>query len=85
MMNGIDDGEFEDFWNRNTEILLKFCELYGTDKTGFKKHIYDIWKKYGAVENVEPKLEKIFRQAKVMKYLYGNKRIKVEKITFHYS
>lgn len=71
--------KFEEFWNRNTKILLKFCELYNTDKVGFKKNVYDNWEKFGLVENIEPKLEKLFKQAKAMKYFCGDKKIKVEK------
>jgi hypothetical protein len=77
--------EFEEFWNRNTKILLKFCELYKTDKAGFKKYIYDQWEKYGVVKIIEPKLEKVYKEAKFMVYVHGDKKIKVEKITFHHD
>lgn len=76
--------EFEEFWDRKTEILLKFCDLYKTDKAGFKKNIYDQWVKYG-FKDYESKLEKLYRQAKAMIHICGNKKIKVEKITFHYG
>ena len=75
--------EFEQFWNRNEELLLKFCDLYKTDKDGFKVHIYDEWEEHGLISEIEKKLEKIYKQTKVAIYLYGDKRIKVEKISFH--
>lgn len=74
-----ENDKFEKFWNRNTKILLKFCELYNTDKDGFKRIMYDNWEKFGATENIEPKLEKLFKQTRAWKYLYGNKKVKVEK------
>lgn len=60
------DEEFEEFWIRNTEILLKFCNLFKTDKAGFKKNVYDEWRKYDMVKVCEPKLEKIFKQCKTI-------------------
>jgi hypothetical protein len=74
--------EFEQFWNRNEELLLKFCELLDTDKEGFKINVYDQFKKYGIVSILEEKLQKIYKQTKVMKYLYGNKTVKVIKVSF---
>ena len=74
--------EFDQFWNRNEELLLKFCELLETDKEGFKINVYDQFKKYNILEEkLEEKLEKIYKQTKAMKYLYGNKTIKVIKIS----
>lgn len=73
--------EFDQFWNRNERLLLKFCELLETDKDGFKIYVYDQFKKYNITSILEDKLEKIYKQTNAMKYLYGNKTIKVIKIS----
>ncbi len=74
--------EFEQFWNRNEEILLKFCKLFDTDKEGFKIHVYDKFEKYSKTSILEEKLERIYRQARVMKYLCGNKPVEVIKFSY---
>lgn len=73
--------EFEQFWNRNEELLLKFCELFDTDKKGFKINVYDQYKKYGIISALEEKLPKIYKQARIMKYLCGDKPVEVIKIS----
>lgn len=75
--------EFEQFWDRNEKLLLKFCELFETDKEGFKISVYDQFKKYGIISTLEDKLPKIYKQTKVMKYLCGNKTVQVVKISFN--
>lgn len=75
--------EFEQLWNRNEELLLKFCESFDIDKEGFKTRVYDQFEKYGIMSVLEEKLEKICKHAMATKYLCGNKPVEVTKISYH--